>query len=87
VSTSSSSALITDKGRRVMLRVRGRFYELSQQQLRTALGLPDGPPGLGITIDGENMSFEFASENQKIELSAGQLQRRLAQHVGNKSRC
>jgi hypothetical protein len=81
MSTTSPSALITDKGRQVLLRVRGRYYELSQEELRTALGLPEGPPGLGITIDGERVCFEFASDDRRVELSAAQLQRRLANHL------
>jgi hypothetical protein len=87
MSTASSSALITDNGRQVLLRVRGRFYEMSQNELRAALGLPEGPLGLGITIEGERMTFEFASDNLRVELSARQLQRRLANHVGSKSGC
>jgi hypothetical protein len=75
---SAPSALITDQGRRVLLRLQGRYYELSQPDLRTLLGLPAGPPGLGITIDGTRVRFEFAADQQTVELSAGQLQRRLA---------
>ena len=75
---SAPSALITDQGRRVQLRVHGRFYELSQEALRAALGLPDGPPGLGISIDHDRLRFEFAADQQAIEVTADQLQRRLA---------
>jgi hypothetical protein len=75
---SSPSALITDNGRRVLLRVQGRFCELSQEELRTVLGFPPGPPGLGITIDRDRLRFEFVADNQIAELSAKQLRRRLA---------
>jgi hypothetical protein len=75
---SSPSALVVDQGRRVCLRLRGRFYELTQEALRAALGLPDGPAGLGITIDHDRLRFEFVVDHQAVELTAGQLQRRLA---------
>jgi hypothetical protein len=75
---SPPSALITDRGERVLLRIRGRYYELSHQQLRSLFGLPAGPPGLGITIDQDRLCFEFAADNRTIEMSAGQLHRRLA---------
>jgi hypothetical protein len=74
----SSSALVTEKGHRALFRLFGRIYDLSQQELRALLGLPDGQPGLGITIDGDQMRFEFAADQKVIELSARQLQRRLA---------
>ena len=60
---SAPSALITDRGDRVLLRLEGRFYELSQQELRGVLGLPDGPPGLGISIDRDRLRFEFVQDN------------------------
>ena len=82
---TAPSALITDQGQRVLLRLQGRYYELSQSALRTLLGLPPGPPGLGITIDGGRLRFEFAADEQTVELSAGQLQRRLAQQATAKS--
>ncbi len=75
------SALITDNGKRVLLRVQGQIHELTQSELRTLLGLPAGPPGLGISIDGQRLSFEFSADNQTVELSAGQLHRRLAKNV------
>jgi hypothetical protein len=81
---SSPSALVTDQGRRVQLRVGGRFYELSQDALRTALGLPEGPPGLGITIDRERFRFEFAADDRTVEFTAMQLQRRLAKQLADK---
>jgi hypothetical protein len=81
MSHTSPSALITDKGERVLLRVEGRYYELTQQQLRALLGLPDGPPGLGITIDRDRLRFEFAADNRTAELTAGQLHRRLAKRM------
>ena len=37
---------IAVEGERVLLRIHGRYYELSQQELRNLLGLPAGPPGL-----------------------------------------
>jgi hypothetical protein len=81
---SLPSALITDEGRRVLLRVQGRFYTLSQDELRALLGLPPGAPGLGITIDGGRLRFEFAADNRSVEISAGQLHRRLTEQVTNK---
>jgi hypothetical protein len=75
---ASPSALITDNGRRVLLRLGGQFYELSQPELRDLLGLPAGSQGLGISIDGNHLRFEFTADHRTIELSAGQLQRRLA---------
>src|SRR5439155_11635417 len=62
MSGSSPSALITDQGQRVLLRIQGRFYELSQDELRTLLGLLAGRPGLGITIEGDSLRFEFAAD-------------------------
>ena len=70
-----------DKGRRVLLRLRGRFYQVTQEELRIALGLPAGPPGLGITIDGERLHLEFPADNQAAKISADQLQRLLAKKV------
>lgn len=81
MSHSSLSALVTDQGQRVLFRLQGRIYELSQQELRSLLGLPAGPPGLGISIDGGRLRFEFAADQQTIELSAGQLQRRLTKQI------
>ena len=75
---SAPSALVTDQGRRVLLRLRGGFYELTQEELRTVLGLPPGPPGLGITIDGERLYFEFGADGQERGISTAVLQRRLA---------
>ncbi len=70
---SSPSALITDNGQHVLLRLEGRLYELSQQELRSLLGLPAGKPGLGISIDRDFLRFEFAADNRTIEVSARQL--------------
>ncbi len=78
---SSPSALVTEQGRRVLLRLNGRFYEVSQQALRAALGLPEGPPGLGITIDQGRLHFEFAADQQTVDITATQLQRRLAKQL------
>jgi hypothetical protein len=85
MSHSSPSALITDEGRRVLLRLRGRYYELSQPELRTLLGLPAGPLGLGVTIDRDRLCFEFPADHRTVEISAGQLQRRLAKQATGKS--
>ncbi len=81
---SSPSALIVDNGRRVLLRLEGQFYELAQKELRALLGLPAGPPGLGITIDRERLHLEFAGV-RSVEISATQLQRRLAKQLAAKS--
>jgi hypothetical protein len=81
---SSPSALITEKGRCVLLRIQGRHYEFDQTELRNLLGLPDGPPGLGITIDRDRLHFEFAADNQSIKLSAAQLHRRLSRQSTTK---
>ena len=78
MSHASPTALIADKGERVLLRVEGRYYELTRQELRALLGLPDGLTGLGITIDRDRLRFEFAADNRTAELTAGQLPRRLA---------
>ena len=85
--SSSASALVIDKGQRVLFRIKGRIYELSQQELRNLLELPAGPPGLGITVDRDQYHFEFAEDNQTAKLSAAQLQRRLNKpSVRNKAR-
>jgi hypothetical protein len=78
MASSSPSALITEQGRRVLLRLGGRQYELTQPALRQVLDLPDGPPGLGITIDGDRLHFEFDGDDRSATISAAQLQRRLA---------
>lgn len=81
---SAPSALITDRGTRVLLRLEGRFYELSQRELRGVLGLPDGPPGLGISIDRDRLRFEFVQDNRCAELRAGQLRRRITRSLTSK---
>lgn len=73
---SSVSALITDDGARVLLRLDGRFYQLSPHELRQVLDLPAGPPGLGITIDRGRLQFEFA-DDRSVTLTCAQLRRRL----------
>ena len=78
------SALITDQGQRVLLRIQGHYYELSQSELRALLGVPAGPPGLGITINGARLRFEFAAEQQAIEMSADQLRRALTKRATTK---
>jgi len=85
MSRSSTSALITDEGRRVLLRLEGRFYELTQEELRILLGLPAGPPGLGITIDRGRLHFDFAADNQSVVLSSQQLQYRLAKQLASRA--
>jgi hypothetical protein len=77
----SPSALVTDNGRRVQLRVHGRYYELTQDELRSLLGLASGPPGLGITIDGDRFRFEFAFDQLAIDMTDNQLYRRLARQT------
>ena len=79
------SALITDQGQRVLLRICGRYHDLSQQELRTLLGIPSGPPGLGITIERDRLRFEFAVDEQIVVLTADQLQRRLAKRSTTKA--
>lgn len=73
---SNPSALITNKGQRVLLRLDGRVHELTQSELRTVLGLSAGAPGLGISIDRDRLTFEF--DEQTVEVTERQLQRRLA---------
>jgi hypothetical protein len=77
----SPSALITDQGRRVLLRIRGRLFGLRQEELRMVLGLPPGPSGLGITVDRNHFRFEFVGDNRSIEMSAEELRRRLAKQL------
>ncbi|MFL5241619.1 MAG: hypothetical protein ACJ8FY_05885 [Gemmataceae bacterium] len=81
MANSSPSALITDRGRPIGLRMRGQHYELTQEELRGLLRLPPGPPGLGITIDRNRFRFEFAGDHHTIEVSAEQLHRRLAKQL------
>ena len=82
---SAPSALVTDQGRRIHLRIRGRLYERSQEELRALLGLPAGPPGLGITIVHNRFRFEFVADNQTIEMTAEQLHRRLAKQLSSRT--
>jgi hypothetical protein len=77
MASSSPSALITNDGASVLLRLDGRFYQLSQTALRQVLGLPEGPPGLGITIDRGLLHFEFA-DDRLLTVTSTQLRRRLA---------
>ncbi len=82
---TAPSALITDKGQRVLLRIQGRFYDIRQEELRALLGLPAGSAGLGISIEGDRLRFEFAADHQTIELSEGQLHRRLVKQMASGS--
>ena len=75
---SSPSALITDQGARVLLRLDGNLYSLTQSALRDVLKLPGGPPGLGITIDQDRLHFEFAADDQSATVTSAQLRKRLA---------
>jgi hypothetical protein len=79
--SASPSALITDRGKRVLLRVGGRQYELSQPALRLVLELPEGPPGLGITVDRDRFHFEFVGDDRSVTISAAQLRRRLVKRT------
>jgi len=81
---SLPSALVIDQGRRVLLRLYGRFYDLTQDALRSALGLPEGPPGLGITINHDRLQFEFLADHQTAEMRANQLQRRISKRFAEK---
>lgn len=80
---SSVSALITDGGEKVHLRLEGRIYQLSLNELRQVLDLPEGPTGLGITVDRGRFQFEFA-DSQIVTLTSSQLHRRLARKVAAK---
>jgi hypothetical protein len=81
MSHSSPSALITKQGQTVLLRLEGHLYQISQDDLRTVLGLPPGRAGIGISIDHDRLSFEFGADEQVVELSSRQLQRRLAKQL------
>jgi hypothetical protein len=52
---------------------------------RSVLGLPPGPPGLGITIDHHRFHFEFAADQRTIELWAEQLLCRLRKRLANRT--
>ena len=78
---AAPSALITDKGQRVQLRLQGQYYDLSHQELCNLHGLPAGAPGLGISIDSNRLRFEFTADQRTVEMSAAQLQRRLARKI------
>jgi hypothetical protein len=80
MASSPPSALITDDGASVLLRLDGRFYQLSQAALRQVLGLPEGPPGLGITIDRGRLQFDFA-DNHSLTVTSTQLRRCLANRL------
>lgn len=80
---SPPSALVTDQGK-VLFRIQGKFFEVSQEDLRSLLGLPPGPAGLGIIIDGNNFRFEFPLDNEISKISAGQLLRLLGKQVTTK---
>jgi len=78
------SALITDRGQRVMFRIDGRVHEMTFAELRAMLGLPPASPGLGITIDRNRLTFEFAADDSSIALTEAQLRRRLAKRIGTR---
>jgi hypothetical protein len=48
------------------------------------LDLPEGPPGLGITIDRGRLRFEFA-DDRLLTITATQLRRRLAKRLATSS--
>jgi hypothetical protein len=85
MSHPSPSALVMEKGQRILLRLQGGFFELSQQELRALLGIPSGTSGIGISIDGDRFTFEFAEDEKTVEITAGQLQRRLSKQTATKS--
>jgi hypothetical protein len=70
-------------GRRIQLRLEGRYFEISHDDLRTLLGLPPGEPGLGITVDRDRLRFDFAADDRSVELSASQLRRKLSKQLTN----
>ena len=74
---AAPSALVIDQGRRVLLRLGGRLYDMTQEELRAVLGLPKGLPGLGITIDRNRLHFEFAEDGPGVTIAATALQRLL----------
>jgi hypothetical protein len=78
MANSSPSALITDHGARVLLRLGGHIFSLTQPELRQILELPDGPLGLGITIDRDRLHFEFSADHRSATITAAQLRHRLA---------
>ena len=78
------SALVTEMGQRIQLRLEGRYYEITQDELRTLLGLTEGPAGVGITIDRDRLRFEFVADEQSVELSAAQLHRKLNKQLAGK---
>ena len=84
MSSWSSSALVTDQGTRISLRLNGHFYQLSQDELRTVLGLPQGPAGVGITVNRDRLCFEFVEDAQTVEVSESDLRRRIAKHTKSK---
>ena len=83
--SGSPSALISEKGQRVQFRIAGCFYELTQKELRSLLGLPTGPLGLGIIIEGDRFLFEFTGQKQTIEMRQSQLKRILARQFAEKA--
>jgi hypothetical protein len=73
---SAPSALVTNDGK-VLFRLKGRFFEVRQEEFRTLLGLPSGPLGVGIVVDGNNFRFEFPLDKQRKRVSADELLRLL----------
>lgn len=74
---TAPSALVIDQGKRVLLRIDGKYFNIDQNDLRQLLGLPAGKPGVGIRINAQRFSFEFCDEDP-VELTAKQMLNRLA---------
>lgn len=78
MSQSHPSALVN--GAKVLFRIDDEVFEISQVDLRSLLGLPAGPSGLGIIVNENSFQFEFARDEQAAEMTAKQLKRRLLKH-------
>lgn len=57
---------------------------MSQEELRSLLGLPAAARGLGISIERDRFCLEFAGDGVTLVLTARQLQRRLTKQVTTK---
>jgi len=62
---SSPSALITDQGLRVLLRLKGRFCELTQEDLLVLLELPRGPLVWGLPSTGSVCALNLQETSDK----------------------